>query len=76
VWLTVEAGTAGVQRLDVMDVQGRTVRQLSQGWYESGTRQVRWDGRDASGVRAPAGVYLVTLQAGDRSTRTRVTLLK
>jgi hypothetical protein len=76
VWLTIEADAAGEQRLDVVDVQGRTVRQLERGWHERGIRQVRWDGRDASGVRAPAGVYLVSLQAGGRTTRTRVTLLK
>ena len=76
VWLTVEADAAGEQRLDVLDVQGRTVRQLARGWVERGARQVRWDGRDATGVRAPAGIYLVTLSAGGHTTRTRVTLLK
>lgn len=76
VWLTVEADAAGEQRLDVLDVQGRTVRQLAGGWYERGVRHVQWDGRDVSGVRAPAGVYSINLRAGGRTTRTRVTLLK
>ena len=73
--LSVEAGAAGEQELRVLDVQGRTVRELSSGWYAGGARRVEWDGRDARGARAPAGVYLVTLRAGTRRTQTRITLL-
>lgn len=76
VLLTVEADAAGEQRLDVLDVQGRLVRRLSSGWYDRGIRQVKWDGRDASGARAPAGVYLINLHAGPRVSRSHVTLLK
>ena len=76
VLLTVEADAAGEQRLDVLDVQGRLVCRLAGGWYGRGIRQVRWDGRDASGARAPAGVYLIDLRAGRRVTRAHVTLLK
>ena len=76
VLLTVSADAAGEQRLDVLDVQGRLVRRLAGGWCERGVRQVRWDGRDASGARAPAGVYLIDLRAGRRFTRAHVTLLK
>jgi hypothetical protein len=39
-------------------------------------RAVPWDGRDSSGARAPAGIYLVSLRAGSRVVRTHVTLLK
>ena len=76
VLLTVEADAAGEQRLDVLDVQGRLVCRLAGGWYGRGIRQVQWDGRDASGARAPAGVYLIDLRAGRRVTRAHVTLLK
>jgi hypothetical protein len=75
VMLTVESDAAGEQRLDVLDVQGRLVRRLAGGWYQRGIRQVPWDGRDASGARSPAGVYLIRLQAGGRATRAHVTLL-
>jgi hypothetical protein len=76
VLLTVEADAAGEQRLEVLDVQGRLVRRLSSGWFDRGIRQVKWDGRDASGARAPAGVYLINLHAGPRVTRSHITLLK
>jgi hypothetical protein len=75
VMLTVESAAAGEQRLDVLDVQGRLVRRLGGGWHDRGTRQVSWDGRDASGARAPSGVYIIRLQAGGRVVRAHVTLL-
>jgi hypothetical protein len=46
--------------LEVLDVIGRRVRTI-----EAGEESRTWDGRDASGVRVPAGVYFVRA-AGDR----------
>jgi hypothetical protein len=37
---------------------------------------VRWNGRDTAGRLVPAGVYLVTLEAGGRSISTRVSLVR
>ena len=74
--LSVAADAPGIQDLAVYDVTGRMVRRLASGWYDRGTRQVRWDGRDAWGARVPAGVYLVTLRAGSRSARARVALIE
>ncbi len=71
----VGADRAGIQRLTVRDVQGRTVRRLADGWCAAGSRTVPWDGRDDAGGRLSAGVYLVTLEAGDRVTSRRVVLL-
>lgn len=73
---TVEAGSGGEQRLVVHDVAGRLVRTVERGWRGPGTRRVAWDGRDAAGVRVPAGVYLATLEAGDRLARIRVALVR
>jgi hypothetical protein len=73
--LTVGADRAGVQRLTVRDVQGRSVRRLAEGWSTPGSRVVAWDGRDAAGGRLPAGLYLVTLEAAGRAISRRVTLL-
>jgi flagellar hook assembly protein FlgD len=71
----VEADAAGAQVLEVHDVTGRLVRRLSSGWQESGARRVVWDGKDFTGSRVRAGVYLVTLRLGSRSTRARVAML-
>ena len=73
--LVLGADRAGVQRLTVLDVQGRRVRRLADGWSPAGSRAVTWDGRDEAGGRLPAGIYLVTLDVAGRTTSQRVTLL-
>ncbi|MBE0566246.1 MAG: hypothetical protein IH621_09830, partial [Krumholzibacteria bacterium] len=40
------------------------------------TGAAAWDGRDDRGRPAPAGVYLVHLQAGNEETRQRLVLLR
>lgn len=68
--------TAGPVRLNVYDVQGRTVATLAEGAYAAGTHEVAWDGRTRSGVAASSGVYWYRLEAnGARATR-RMTLLQ
>src|SRR5262245_8860260 len=50
-------------RLDLLDVAGRLVKTLDQGYYEAGReRVVIWDGNDAAGARAPNGVYWYRLR--------------
>src|SRR5215831_2108963 len=52
-----------VGRVDLLDVAGRLVKTLDQGYYEAGReRVVVWDGTDASGARAPNGVYWYRLR--------------
>jgi hypothetical protein len=54
----------------VFDPAGRLVRQIFDGKVAS-SGAVTWDGRDASGRTAPAGVYLLRVTDGhsDRSAR-------
>ena len=54
--------TVGPALLEVYDVRGRLVRRLLQGTRAAGTHEVRWDGIDAAGHRAPTGIYLYRLQ--------------
>ena len=75
VTLTLESDRAGVQRVRVSDLQGRTVGRPAEGWFPAGRRQVSWDGSDVAGRRLPAGVYLVTLEVAGRSASRRVVLL-
>jgi flagellar hook assembly protein FlgD len=48
---------------------------LSDRWRAAGPVVLRWDGRGPDGRRAPAGVYLVRVVAGGRSTTRRVALV-
>jgi hypothetical protein len=61
---------AGEARLAIYDVRGRLVRTLVRGARSAGPQQAAWDGRDARGALAPAGVYFARLEAAG-ATRTR-----
>ena len=55
---------AGWIHLDLVDVAGRRVRRIYQGWRASGDQFVAWDGRDAAGQIVGAGVYFLHLSDG------------
>jgi flagellar hook assembly protein FlgD len=57
----VEARTT--VRVTIHDVSGRTLRVLDTD-AAGGRFSLGWDGRLASGSRAPAGVYFVRVEAG------------
>ena len=63
-------------QLDVFDVSGRRIWGVAPGRMTGGTHVVTWDGRDAFGRKAAAGVYLIRIRAGraeilHRAARTR-----
>jgi hypothetical protein len=51
-------------RLDVFDPAGRWIVGGASGPREAGWQSLRFDGRDRSGRRLPAGLYLFRLKAG------------
>jgi hypothetical protein len=59
------------ERLDVYDLTGRRVR----GWDGRLSGVVAWDGADAGGQAAPAGVYLLRGRAAGRVFESRVVRL-
>ncbi len=65
----------GLADLSVFDAQGRRVASLLRGTFEAGPRSVAWDGRDATGRRAAAGLYFVRLQTADGTATKRVALV-
>jgi len=63
-------------RVDIVDVQGRRVREIAGGDYGPGRHGVEWDGLDDDGARVAAGVYFVRLQSRDGVDTRRVTILR
>ncbi|MCE9627298.1 MAG: T9SS type A sorting domain-containing protein, partial [Candidatus Eisenbacteria bacterium] len=57
----------GHARLHILDAQGRVVRTLLDGTRPAGRTSLRWDGRDASGRHAGAGLYWVRLETAGGS---------
>ena len=61
----------GWTRMDVMDLDGRLVRRLSQGWMEAGRYQAVWNG---GGVGS--GTYYLNLEAGGETITKPIVLQK
>jgi hypothetical protein len=57
---TVPAGGAGVSLL-VVDVAGRAIRCLVDGFVTEGGHEAAWNGRDGSGHPVPSGTYFCRL---------------
>ena len=72
--ITYALARAAEVRLSVLDVHGRTIAVLVQGWRTPGTHQASWNGR-ARDARAPAGIYLVRYEAAGRSFVRRIALV-
>jgi subtilisin family serine protease len=62
-------------RVEVLDVAGRRVTTLATGLFAAGPHALDWDGRDAQGRPAAAGIYFCRLRADD-TTLTRRMVLK
>jgi hypothetical protein len=69
----VPAGGAEIS-LEIFDPQGRLVRTLVAGRVAGGRHEISWEGKDETGRRAPAGVYLCRLRAAGVERTARLTL--
>jgi hypothetical protein len=63
-------------RLDVVDLNGRLVRNLFEGALPAGPHSRTWDGRDASGTPAGAGIYYIRFSNDQGSNSARVVLMR
>jgi hypothetical protein len=65
---SVPAGLADApSRLVLHDLAGRVVRAWEAGAGAAAARNMTWDGRDAAGREAPAGLYIARLVVGDKA---------
>ena len=62
-------------RLDIYNLQGQLIRRLdvdpTPGWHE-----VRWDGKDDSGMVSSTGMYLTRFVVGSTVTTAKMTMVK
>jgi flagellar hook assembly protein FlgD len=70
--LRVNLPAAGLVELTVLDVNGRSVRQLARSWMPAGSHVIAWDGTDHDGHIVPSGVYLTKLRVGTESVTQRI----
>ena len=74
--LTFTLAEAGPVRLGLFDLAGREVRTLAGGERGAGPHTVAWDGSDARGGPAPAGVYFARLESGGETLTRRLVRLE
>jgi hypothetical protein len=74
--MSYRVARAGIVRLFVVDVRGRRVRTLDEGWREPGEYTVAWDGRDARGSQVGSGVYLCRLQTSSQEASRRMVVVR
>jgi 5'-nucleotidase len=74
--ISYRAASGTPVHLDVVDVNGRMVRDLADEPAGPGTRTIQWDARNDRGERLPAGKYFLLLQAGGQRQTQGVVLVK
>ncbi len=68
--------TAGRVRVEVLDAQGRRLRELAAGDYAAGQHRLQWDGRDGAGRPVASGVYFCRLETAAGAQAKRMLLIK
>jgi hypothetical protein len=63
-------------RLELFDLTGRRLRTLGGGVRPAGVSEIRWDGLDATGNVAPAGVVFYRASVGEKAFSGRLIVLK
>jgi hypothetical protein len=72
----VPSGASLFYRVEILDLRGRTVRQLEEGTAEPGLHRVTWNGRDEDDRSVASGVYLYQVQLGDQVHHGKLALVK
>ncbi|HBE73193.1 MAG TPA: hypothetical protein DDW31_03750 [candidate division Zixibacteria bacterium] len=67
---------AGRARIAVYSVTGQLVRTVLDADVTAGSHSIAWDGRDASGSRVAAGVYLYQADISGQGQRGKVTVIR
>jgi flagellar hook assembly protein FlgD len=60
----------------IYNVMGQLIRSLRSGKEKAGYYTVAWDGKDAQGKKAGAGVYFYRLDAGEYSKTKKLVIVR
>jgi len=74
--ISFNVGRSGPVELNIYDLVGRRIINLVSKRFEVGQYSQQWDGRDNSGSRLPAGVYLVRIKSETTTDSKKITLVK
>ena len=71
-----ELSQAGHARLEILDLAGRRVKTLRDGWLAANRYDESWQGDDDTGHAVAGGVYFVRLVAAGESSCQRIVILQ
>ena len=74
--LTYALARDAVTRLSVVDLAGREVIRLRDGFEPAGEHVVRWRGVDTAGRALASGVYFVRLRSGEELESRRIVVAR
>jgi hypothetical protein len=74
--LTFDVANAGPVRLEVFDLQGRSVSVLQAGMLEAGRYTRTWDGTDRGGSAARTGMYIARFSGPDVNLTRKLLLVR
>jgi 1,4-alpha-glucan branching enzyme len=66
----------GQVKIQIFNVLGKIVAEVTNSLYSAGTHHVVWNGRTDAGMQASSGVYFVRLQAGAVTDTKKIMLIK
>ena len=80
-WIPYDLAEDADVHIDIYNLKGASVRQLSVGFQMAGTYRTRpraafWDGRNAVGEPVASGIYFYTFQAGQFKATRQMVILK
>ena len=80
-WMPYDLAEDADVHIDIYNLKGESVRQLSVGFQTAGTYRTRsraayWDGQNAAGEPVASGIYFYTLQAGQFKATRQMVILK
>lgn len=65
----------GPAKVAIFDIKGRLVRVLEDRWLPAGRHRTEWDGRDDTGRRVGAGMYICNLSSDGANVSKRLVVL-
>jgi len=63
-------------KLEIYNILGRRVRTVADGYYETGTHRVVWDGKNESGREVASGIYFARFKTADFETSKKMVVVK
>jgi len=68
--------TPGNASIDIYNQKGQMVKSLANGYFDSGTHHLTWNGTDNSGRSVASGLYFFRMKSGKFSSTKKMVLMK